>query len=47
MQRDISKKRYVYFWVDGVYLNARMDDRQCLLVIVGADEFGKKEPYCR
>ena len=24
-------------------MNARMDDRQCLLVIVGADEFGKKE----
>lgn len=42
-RRDLTKKRYVYFWVDGVYLNARMDDRQCLLVIVGADEFGKKE----
>jgi len=42
-RRDLSKKRYVYFWVDGVYLNVRMDDRQCLLVIVGADEFGKKE----
>jgi len=42
-RRDLTKKRYVYFWVDGVYLNARMDDRQCLLVIVGADEFGRKE----
>ena len=34
---------YIYFWVDGVYLNARMEDKQCLLVIVGADEFGNKE----
>ena len=42
-RRHLTKKRYVYFWVDGVYLNARMDNRQCLLVIVGADEFGKKE----
>ena len=41
--RDLTKKRYVYFWVDGVYVNARLEDRQCLLVIVGADEFGKKE----
>lgn len=42
-KRDLSKKNYIYFWVDGVYLNARMEDKQCLLVIVGADEFGNKE----
>lgn len=42
-QRDLTKKRYVYFWVDGVYVNARLEDSQCLLVIVGADELGKKE----
>ena len=42
-KRDLSKKQYVYFWVDGVYLKARMEDKQCLLVIVGADEFGNKE----
>lgn len=43
LKRDLSQKRYVYFWVDGVYLTARMEDRQCILVIVGADEFGNKE----
>lgn len=42
-QRDLSNKRYVYFWADGVYCNVRMDDRQCLLVIVGATEDGHKE----
>lgn len=40
---DLSKKQYIYFWVDGVYLKARMEDKQCLLVIIGADEFGNKE----
>ena len=42
-QRDLSDKRYVYFWVDGIYSNARMDDRQCLPVIIGADEDGRKD----
>ena len=42
-KRDLSKKRYIYFWVDGIYLKARMEDKQCLLVIIGADEFGNKE----
>ncbi len=42
-QRDLSKKNYVYFWVDGIYLKARMEDKQCILVIIGADEFGNKE----
>ena len=42
-QRDLSKKRYVYFWADGIYCNVRMDDRQCLLVIIGATENGEKE----
>jgi transposase-like protein len=42
-QRDLSKKRYVYFWADGVYCNVRMEDKQCLLVIVGATEDGRKE----
>jgi transposase-like protein len=41
--RDLSAKRYVYFWVDGVYCNVRMDDKQCLLVIIGATEDGTKE----
>jgi transposase-like protein len=41
--RDLSAKRYVYFWADGVYCNVRMDDKQCLLVIIGASEDGTKE----
>lgn len=42
-QRDLSRKRYVYIWADGIYSNVRMDDRLCLLVIIGSDEHGKKE----
>lgn len=42
-KRDLSLKRYVYFWVDGVYLEARLEQRQCILVIIGADDTGKKE----
>lgn len=41
--RDLSGKRYAYFWVDGIYCNVRLDDKQCLLVIVGATEDGHKE----
>ncbi len=40
-RRDLSAKRYVYFWADGVYFKPRLDhDKQCLLVIIGADEVG-------
>lgn len=42
-KQDLSKKRYVYFWADGIYLQVRMEEKQCILVIVGADEFGNKE----
>lgn len=42
-KRDLSDKRYVYWWVDGVYSNVRMDDKLCLLVIIGATEDGTKE----
>ena len=42
-QRDLSRSRYVYWWADGVYSNVRMDDRLCLLVIVGVTEQGHKE----
>lgn len=43
-RRDVSMTRYVYFWVDGVYMNVRMDqDAQCLLVIIGARADGTKE----
>jgi putative transposase len=43
-QRDLSKSRYVYWWVDGIYFNVRLDDeRQCILVIIGAKADGTKE----
>jgi putative transposase len=42
-KRDLSNKRYVYIWADGIYCNVRMEDRQCLLVIIGAAKDGKKE----
>jgi len=41
--RNLSKKRYVYIWADGIHCNVRMDDRLCLLVIIGSDEKGNKE----
>lgn len=42
-KRDLSNKDYVYFWVDGIHCNVRMDDKQCLLVIIAATRDGKKE----
>jgi len=42
--RDLSARRYVYVWADGVYLQARMEDQaECLLVLIGATPEGKKE----
>ena len=44
LKRDLSAKRYVYFWADGIHVQARLeDDAQCLLVIIGATPEGKKE----
>lgn len=42
--RDLSARRYVYVWADGVYLQARMEPQaECTLVIIGATPEGKKE----
>ncbi|BBI63229.1 hypothetical protein HSBAA_45350 [Vreelandella sulfidaeris] len=41
-KRDLSDRRYVYWWADGVYSNVRMDDRLCLLVIIGVTEQGRR-----
>ncbi len=41
-RRDLSTKQYVYFWVDGIHCNVRMDAKQCLLVIIGATPDGKR-----
>ena len=43
-RRDLSGKRYVYWWADGIYFNVRLDkDRPCLLVLMGALADGTKE----
>ena len=42
-KRDLSFKPYVYIWADGIYCNVRMEEKQCLLVIIGTTEDGKKE----
>ncbi len=42
-KRDLSKRRYVYVWADGVYSKVRMDDKLCLLVVIGVDDTGRKE----
>ena len=43
-RRDLSTRRYVYLWADGVYFTPRLEhERQCLLVLIGADASGRKE----
>ncbi|HMA42360.1 MAG TPA: IS256 family transposase [Gemmatimonadales bacterium] len=44
LKRDLSARRYVYIWADGVYLQARLEPvAECMLVIIGATSEGKKE----
>lgn len=47
MKRDLSGKRYVYIWADGIHAKVRLEDdankKQCLLVLMGATADGKKE----
>ena len=43
-RRDLSARRYVYVWADGVYLQARMEPAaECMLVVIGATPEGRKE----
>ena len=43
-RRDLSARRSVYVWADGVYLQARMEPQaECMLVLIGATPEGKKE----
>jgi putative transposase len=46
-QRSLHEKRYVYLWADGIYFNVRLEDpgnnQQCILVLMGASEDGRKE----
>lgn len=43
-KRSLTGQRYVYFWADGIHLQARMEgSSECVLVIIGVTEQGKKE----
>ena len=46
-KRSLTNRRYVYFWADGVHFNVRLEDtenqRQCILMVMGATPEGKKE----
>ena len=46
---DLSARRYVYVWADGVYLQARMEPQaECILVLIGATPEGKRSFWaCR
>ena len=44
VKRDLSLNQYVYIWADGIYSKVRSDpDKQCMLVIIGVLNNGKKE----
>jgi putative transposase len=46
-RRDLSEREYVYVWADGIHVNVRLENeanqRQCLLVLMGATAEGLKE----
>ena len=43
-KRSLADKRYVYIWVDGIHFNIRLEEeKQCILVVMGATAEGKKE----
>jgi putative transposase len=46
-KRSLADKHYVYVWADGIYFNIRLEapgnNKQCILVLMGATETGKKE----
>ena len=43
-KRSLEGQRFVYLWADGIYSNIRLDDeRQCLLVVIGALADGRKQ----
>ena len=43
-RRSLEGKRFVYIWADGIHFNIRLEeDRQCILVVLGATADGKKE----
>ena len=43
-RRSLNDREYVYLWADGIHFNIRLEeDRQCILVLMGATAEGKKE----
>lgn len=43
-RRSLADRRYVYLWADGIHFNIRLEeDRQCILVLMGATAEGRKE----
>lgn len=43
-REDLSDKRYIYWFADGVYFNIRFEnDRSCILVLIGVRSDGVKE----
>ena len=43
-KRSLEGKRYVYVWADGIHFNIRLEEeRQCILVLMGATPEGDKE----
>jgi transposase-like protein len=46
-KRSLAEKVYVYLWADGIYFNVRLEEpdnnRQCILVLMGATADGRKE----
>lgn len=43
-KRSLEGKQYAYVWADGIHFNIRLEeDRQCILVVMGATPEGKKE----
>ena len=46
-RRDLSDQHYVYLWADGIHVKVRLEDeanqKQCILVLMGATADGRKE----
>ena len=43
-QRSLEGREYAYLWADGIHFNIRLEeDRQCILVLMGATADGHKE----
>lgn len=46
-KQSLAEKTYVYWWADGIYFHIRLEEpdnnRQCILVLMGATAEGRKE----